>query len=131
MGTAIDIELGLKMFSRDDCMLNFDQKFDVVFDVIDLPDLSLFEIIERVKSLPFSVDSDVVQIIIQRKLDYIVGEPVYACCGTRMLKKYARKKEVKTTIGSMSFACPYLSCPKCKSNQTPYEDIPESVRNHQ
>jgi len=35
------------MFLKNDCMLNFDQKFEVVFDVIDLPDLSLFEIIEK------------------------------------------------------------------------------------
>jgi hypothetical protein len=40
-----------------------------------------------------------------------------------MHKKYTRKKEVETTIGSMSFDCPYLLCPKCKVHHSPYEDI--------
>ena len=123
MNTAIDIGLELKMSSKKDYIENFDQKFDAVFDVIDLPNLSLFEIIENIKSLTFSVDSDLVQIIIQKKLDYIVSEPLCSCCVSRLHKKYTRKKEIETTIGSMSFDCPYLFCPQCKAYHTPYEDI--------
>ena len=111
------------MSSEKDYIENFDQKFDAVFDVIDLPNLSLFEIIENIKSLTFSVDSDLVQIIIQKKLDYIVSEPLCSCCWSRLHKKYTRKKEIETTIGSMSFDCPYLFCPQCKAYHTPYEDI--------
>ena len=76
MNTVIDIGLELKMSSKKDYIENFDQKFDAVFDVIDLPNLSLFEIIENIKSLTFSVDSYIVQIIIQKKLDYIACEPL-------------------------------------------------------
>ena len=123
MNTAIDIEFNVKMSSKKVCTENFDQKFDIVFDIIDLPNLSLFEIIGKIKSLTFSVNSDMVQIIIQKKLDYIVSEPLCSCCGSRMHKKYTRNKEVETTIGSMNFDCPYLLCPKCKSNHSPYEDI--------
>lgn len=47
MNTAIDIGFKLKMSSKKDCTDNFDQKFDIVFDIIDLPNLSLFEIIEK------------------------------------------------------------------------------------
>lgn len=111
------------MSSKKDHIENFDQKFDAVFDVIDLPNLSLFEIIENIKSLTFSVDSDLVQIIIQNKLDYIACEPLCSCCGSRLHKKYTRKKEIETTIGSMSFDCPYLYCPQCKAYHTPYADI--------
>ena len=111
MNTAVDIGFELKMSSKKDYIKNFDQKFDAIFDLIDLPNLSLFEIIEKIKSLTFSFDSDLVQIIIQKKLDYIVSEPLCSCCGSRMHKKYTRKKEVETTIGSMSFDCPYLFCP--------------------
>ena len=94
MNTAIDIEFKLKVSSKKDCTDNFDKKFDFVFDVIDLPNLSLFETIEKIKSLTFSVDSNMVQIIIQKKLDYIVSEPLCSCCGGRMHKKYTRNKEV-------------------------------------
>ena len=123
MNTAVDIGIELKMSSKKDYTDRFDQKFDAVFDVIDLPNLSLFEIIENVKSLDFSVDPELIQIIIQKKLDYISSEPLCSCCGRRMHKKYTRKKEVKTTVGPMSFDCPYLVCPKCKTHHTPYEDI--------
>ncbi len=123
MNTAVNIGSELKMSSKKDYMDNFDQKFDAIFDAIDLPNLSLFEIIENIKSLTFSVDADLVQIIIQKKLDYIVSEPICSRCGSRMHKKYTRRKEVETTIGSMSFACPYLLCPKCKSHHAPCEDI--------
>jgi hypothetical protein len=123
MNTAVDIGFELKMSSKKEYIENFDQKFDAIFDLIDLPNLSLFEIIEKIKSLTFSVDSDLVQIIIQKKLDYIVSEPLCSCCGSRMHKKYTRKKEVETTIGSMGFDCPYLFCPQCKAHHTPYADI--------
>ena len=38
-----------------DYIENFDNKFDTIFDVIDLPNLTLFEIIENIKSLTFSI----------------------------------------------------------------------------
>ena len=123
MNTAVDIGIEIKMSSKKDYTDRFDQKFDAIFDVIDLPNLSLFEIIENIKSFDFSVDPELVQIIIQKKLDYIASEPLCSCCGRRMHKKYTRKKEVKTTVGPMSFDCPYLVCPKCKTHHTPYEDI--------
>ena len=92
MNTAVDIGFELKMSSRKDYIENFDQKFDAIFDVIDLPHLSLFEIIENIKSLKFSVDSYIVQIIIQKKIDYIASEPICSLCGSGMHKKYTRKK---------------------------------------
>ena len=45
MNAAVDIGIELKMSSKKDYTDRFDQKFDAVFDVIDLPNLSLFEII--------------------------------------------------------------------------------------
>ena len=60
MNTAVDIGIELKMSSKKDYTDRFDQKFEAVFDVIDLPNLSLFEIIENVKSLDFSVDPELV-----------------------------------------------------------------------
>ncbi|WP_028318110.1 hypothetical protein, partial [Desulfobulbus elongatus] len=69
MNAAVDIGSELKMSSKKEYIENFHQKFDAIFDVVDLPNLSLFEIIENIKSLTFSIDSDLVQIIIQKKLD--------------------------------------------------------------
>ena len=123
MNTATNIEFTLKMSAKNDYISDFDQKFDIIFDSIDLPALSLFQIIEKLKSLSVSVDPKLVQIIIQKKLDYIVSDPLCSCCGSRMHRKYTRKKNIETTIGSMSFDCPYFVCPQCHSTHAPYEDI--------
>ena len=53
MNTAVDIVIELKMSSKKDYTDRFDQKFDAVFDVIDLPNLSLLQIIENINSLDF------------------------------------------------------------------------------
>jgi hypothetical protein len=50
MNTAVDIGFELKMSSKKEYIENFDQKFDAIFDLIDLPNLSLFEILEKIKS---------------------------------------------------------------------------------
>jgi len=122
MNTDFDIGFELKMSPGKYYIKKFDQKFDTIFDVIDLPNFTLFEILENIKPLTFSVHSDLIQIIIQKKLDYIASEPLCSCCVSRMHKKYTRKK-VDTLIGSMSFDFPYLFCQKCKTHHTPHEDI--------
>ena len=71
MEPAVSIEFGLKMSTRDAYNDAFNEKFYVVFDLIDVPNCSLFQIIERVKDLAFNVDPDLVQIIIQKKLDAV------------------------------------------------------------
>lgn len=122
MEAAVSIEFGLKMSTKDAYNDTFENKFDIVFDLIDVPNLSLFQIIEQVKDLPFNVDSDLVQIIIQKKLDAVFAHPECSDCGRKMRSKYRQKKQVITTIGRLKFDCPYLICPECGSFHTPYED---------
>lgn len=122
MEAAVSIEFGLKMSTRDTYNDAFNEKFDIIFDLIEVPNCSLFQIIERVKNLAFNVDPDLVQIIIQKKLDAVFALPECSACGKRMRSKYRQKKRIVTTIGTLHFDCPYLSCPKCGTFHTPYED---------
>ena len=122
MEAAVSIELGLKMSTKEEYKDTFNNKFDIIFDLIGVPNYSLFQIIERVKDLAFNVDPDLVQIIIQKKLDAVLALPECSACGKRMRSKYRRKKRVVTTIGTLHFDCPYLCCPKCGTFHTPYED---------
>lgn len=122
MEAAISIEFGLKMSAKDTYNDTFENKFDIVFDLIDVPNCSLFQIIERVKGLSFNVDPDLVQIIIQKKLDAAFAVPECSECGKRMRFRYRQKKQAVTTVGTLEFDCPYLFCPTCGSFHTPYED---------
>lgn len=122
MEAAVSIERGLKMSAKDAYNDTFENKFDIVFDLIDVPNCSLFQTIDRVKDLPFNIDPDLVQIIIQKKLDAVFAVPECSGCGKRMRSKYRRKKRVVTTIGTLEFDCPYLFCPTCGSFHMPYED---------
>lgn len=122
MEAAVSIEFELKMSSKDAYSDTFENKFDIVFDLIDVPKCSLFQVIERVKDLSFNVDLDLVQIIIQKKLDAVFSVPECSGCGKRMRTRYRQRKQAVTTIGTLEFDCPYLSCPTCGSFHTPYED---------
>jgi len=110
------------MESKDQFNKHFNETFDAVYDAIDIPYLSLFQIVEQIKNFKFVIDSKLVQIIIQNKLDHRFAD--YHCpdCGKALKEKYTQLREALTTIGTLSFSCPYLHCSSCKTNHTPYED---------
>ena len=122
MRKAHKLNVGPKMESKDQFNNHFDKTFDAIYDAIDIPALSLFQIVEQIKNFKFVIDSTLVQIITQNKLDHHFA--VYHCpnCGKGLKEKYTRLREAVTTIGTLSFACPYLRCSSCKTNHTPYED---------
>jgi hypothetical protein len=122
MEAAVSIEFGLRMSAKEEYNDRFNKKFDVIFDLIDVPNCSLFQIIERVKNLSFNVDPDLVQIVIQKKLDAVFAVPECSGCGKRLRIRYRQKKKVVTTVGTLEFDCPYFACPKCGSFHMPYED---------
>ena len=111
-----------RMESKDQFNIHFDKTFDAIYDAINIPSLSLFQIVEQVKSFKFVIDSKLVQIITQNKLDHHFAD--YHCpnCGKGLKEKYTQLREAVTTIGTLSFSCPYLHCSSCKTNHTPYED---------
>ena len=111
-----------RMESKDQFNIHFDKTFDAIYDAINIPSLSLFQIVEQVKNFKFVIDSKLVQIITQNKLDHHFAD--YHCpnCGKGLKEKYTQLREAVTTIGTLSFSCPYLHCSSCKTNHTPYED---------
>jgi hypothetical protein len=122
MKRALKININPKVESKDQFNTHFNNTFDAIYDAIDVPNISLFQIVGKIKSLKFTTDSKLVQIIIQNKLDHHFADYHCPACGKRLKEKYTQLREVATTIGTLSFSCPYLYCPSCKTYHTPYED---------
>lgn len=122
MRKAFKLNFDPKMESKDQFNKHFDGIFDSIYDAIDVPHLSLFQIVEQIKNFKFAIDSKLVQIIIQNKLDHHFADFRCPDCGKSLKTKYSQLRETVTTIGTLSLSCPYLHCPACKSNHTPYED---------
>lgn len=99
-----------------------DKKIDSIIQCVDAPNNTLFEIIENIRKEYPSIDPELVQIVIQGELGRHLAVPTCSCCGKKAHKKYDHKRECITTIGAMTFNCPYYVCPKCKAVFTPYED---------
>ncbi len=122
MRRALKLNIDPKMESKDQFYKHLDKSFDDIFDAIDVPHLSLFQVVDRVKSFKFLVDSKLVQIIIQNKLDHHFADYLCPNCGKYLKVKYTQLREAVTTIGTLSLFCPYLHCSSCNTNHTPYED---------
>lgn len=110
------------MESKDQFNIHINNIFDSIYDAIDVPSMSLFQILGKIKSFKFTTDSKLVQIIIQNKLDHHFADSHCSACGKRLKEKYTQLREVATTIGTLSFSCPYFYCPSCKTYHTPYEN---------
>ena len=67
MRKALKLNIDPKMESKDQFNKHFDKTFDAIYDAIDIPSLSLFQIVEQIKSFKFVIDSKLVQIITQNK----------------------------------------------------------------
>lgn len=121
MRLAKKIQINPKMDSKDQINKHFDDIFDAVYDLIDVPNLSLFQVVNKVKDFGGSIDSKVVEIIIQNKLDYHFADCCCPACGKRLHKKYSQTREVVTTIGTLVFTFPYYYCSACGAYHSPYE----------
>lgn len=112
-----------KMSAKDEFLKGFNESFDTIYDAIDMPSMSLLQVIDRVKQFEFKVDSRLVQSIIQNKLDYIFNDPVCEKCKTSLRYKYTKEVKTNTTIGQLNFQFPYFYCPKCKSYHSPHQEV--------
>ena len=90
MRKAYKLNVDPKMESKDQFNNHFDKTFDAIYDAIDIPSLSLFQIVEQVKNFKFVIDSKLVQIITQDKIDHHFAD--YHCpnCGKGLKEKYTR-----------------------------------------
>ena len=103
-----------EMSAKDDFLKNLNESFSAVYSAIDLPKMSLLQVIDRIKQFDFKVDSRMVQSIIQNKLDYIFNDPICDKCKINLQYKYTKETKTNTTIGKLIFQLPYFYCPKCK-----------------
>ena len=126
MSAVRDIYQSLQMDSKSAYLNSFlaelDKKFETIFDAIDLPSIDLAASIEVFKKIDPRVDPVLVQTIVQKKLDAIFADAECASCGRRLRKKYTLQRKVITSIGTMTFSCPYYVCPACNSYHSPYEE---------
>ena len=101
---------------------SLDDKIDYIIKCVDVPNNTLFKIIENIREVYPSVDPYLVQIIIQGELEQHFNTNRCKDCGSRLHKKYSNNRECFTTIGTITIDCPYFICRKCKTIHTPYED---------
>lgn len=122
MKRAAKIHIDPGMESKDQFIKHFADTFQLIFDAIDVPKMSLFNVISHLKILKVAINAKLVQIIIQNKLDHHFAICSCPDCGKALKEKYTQNREISTTIGVLVFSCPYLFCPSCKTFHTPYED---------
>ena len=122
MKRALKLNSRPKVKSKDQFNKHCNNIFDIIYDAIDVPNLSLFEVVNKLKCFKSVIDSKLLQIIIQNKLDYHFAEHPCPVCKKRLGEKYTQLREVVTTIGTLSISCPYLYCPSCMTYHTPYEN---------
>ena len=110
------------MESIDQFKKHFDDIFQTAYNAIDVPSMSLFEVICNLKESKIPIDAKLVQIVIQNKLDHHFATCNCPDCNNLLTEKYTQQRELSTTIGEFILLCPYLHCSNCNSYHTPYED---------
>lgn len=109
------------MASKEQISSYFGAVFDQLFSLVDVPTLSLYQVINKIKKSGLKTDPKIVQIIIQNKLNHHFANIKCQNCGKPLVEKYTQERELITTIGSLALSCPYFYCPSCKSYHSPYE----------
>jgi hypothetical protein len=109
------------MESKDQISSYIDSIFDQIYALIDVPDSSLYHIVRRVKDSGLRVDPQLLQIILQNKLNHNFASLKCPHCNKALVEKYTQQRELVTTIGTITLSCPYCYCRSCKTSYTPYE----------
>ncbi len=97
-----------------DYIANLEPFFMKVYNLLDVGNLSLFEMIEALKKNGISqCDPAMLSKIIEDKLFAALGEVNCPECAAKAHVNKRRNVHVTTTLGKLSFAASYYSCPKC------------------
>lgn len=103
---------------------NFENFFAKVFSIIDVGNLSLFQIINNLRSNGISsCDPNMISVIIQDKLDALERARLCPDCNTTGVHNKFVDKKLQTTFGLIQIKAPYLFCKKCNSFFDPYATI--------
>jgi hypothetical protein len=104
--------------------MNLKNLVDNLCDIINIPEMSLFQIIETIKSKNIrSCDPVLISQIIKFKLEKIFKEFECPDCGSKMNHNKFISRSLKTTFGTINIKSPYCFCPKCKSYFEPYAKV--------
>ncbi len=97
-----------------DYIANLEPFFMKVYNLLDVGNLSLFEMIKALKKNGISqCDPAMLSKIIEDKLYAALGEVNCPECAAKAHVNKRRNVHVTTTLGKLSFAASYYSCPKC------------------
>lgn len=103
---------------------SFEDFFAKVFNIIDVENSSLFQIIENLKNNDIhSCDPKMISVILQDKLDAINNSKLCPKCNSLGIHNKFINKKLQTTFGLIEIKAPYLFCNKCKTFFDPYKSI--------
>ena len=111
-------------FVLDKYMNNLEQLIEKISSIIEIPQMSLFQIIEILKNNGISsCDPKLLSIIIEYKLQSYFKNVQCPKCHSNMHHNKIISRELKTTFGTVILQSPYYSCPKCKTCFEPYAKV--------
>lgn len=103
---------------------SFEEFFAKVYSLVDVKNLSLFQIIENLKKNGInSCDPNMLSVIIQDKLESIDNLKLCPNCNSNCAHNKFVEKKLETTFGLIKIKAPYLFCNKCKAFIDPYATI--------
>ena len=110
----VDIALG-KYF------VNLDNIFRKVYSIIDIPKMTLFDIVNSLNEHGIhSCDPKMISTIIEHKLSSYFTDVRCFQCGGKTHHNKVISRSVNTKFGEITFESPYHHCPKCKIYFEPY-----------
>lgn len=110
--------------ARRGYIMDFDEYFNFVFGIIDVPKLTFFEVIEKLRENKInSIDPLLVKSIIEAKLTAHFKDFSCPKCGKRISQKRKDSRKLVTTIGTFSIKSPYYYCAACKAGFRPFDRI--------
>ena len=121
MQTALDQSDIYKDRAHRKYFSDMKELFDYVYDIIDVPGMSLFENIEKLREHKlYNLDPKMLKAIIETKLEQYFSSFECPICGRKCSHNRKSKRHIETTYGTISFDSPYYKCKNCDKFYEPY-----------
>jgi len=105
-------------------MNSLENLIDKLYSLIEIPQMSLFQIIETLKNNGIaSCDPKLLSIVIEHKLQSYFKNVQCPKCLSNMHHNKLISRKLKTSFGTITLKSPYYACPKCKSCFEPYAKV--------
>jgi len=97
---------------------------DTLCSIIKIPEMSLFQIIEKMKEEHiYSCDPVLISTILEFKLQNLFKEIKCPNCASKMHHNKFISRNLKTSFGTISLKSPYCYCNNCKSFFEPFAKV--------